>query len=200
MHRTRGDARNDSRNLSRLFVAIFPSREAQAAAASATEALRSAGDGVSWVKRDNLHYTVRFMGELGADGARRVIEGMREAASDHAPFGAALGAFGVFPSARQARVLWVGLTEGDEQMRLLAASLEAALVRRGFGEADKPFEPHLTVGRLRVPGDWLAKLVATKAVDARFTVDQLLLVKSTLSPGGSVYQVVGEAWLGEDGE
>jgi 2'-5' RNA ligase len=200
VHRPGGEARGDSDNRWRLFVAIFPSREAQAAAARATEALRSPGDGVAWVKPGNLHYTLRFLGDLGPDGATRAAEAAREAAADHEPFGAALGAFGVFPSARRARVLWVGLTEGDEQMRLLAASLEASLVRHGFGEADKPFEPHLTVGRLRVPGDWMAKLVAARAVEARFTVDQVVLIRSVLSPGGSLYKVVGEAWLGAGGE
>jgi RNA 2',3'-cyclic 3'-phosphodiesterase len=195
--RSGGEARGGARETSRLFLALFPSPDAQAAAARACEALRSPGDGVSWVKRENLHYTLRFLGELGADGARRALEAAREAASDHRPFGAALGVFGFFPSARRARLLWIGLVEGDEQMRLLASSLEAALQRRGFDRADKPFEPHLTVGRLRVPADWLAKMVAVKAVEARFTVDRVLLMKSTLSPRGSIYEVVGEARLGE---
>jgi 2'-5' RNA ligase len=200
MTRPNEAARGQPAGTSRLFLALFPSPEAQAAAASATEALRAPGDRVSWVKRDNLHYTLRFLGDLGADGARRATEAAREAASDHEPFGAALGAFGVFPSARKARVLWVGLVEGDEQMRLLAGSLEAALERRGFGKADRPFEPHLTVGRLREPADWMTRLVAARAVEARFLVDRLLLVKSTLTPGGSMYKEVSEAWLGVDGE
>lgn len=181
---------------SRLFLAVFPPPGAQAAAARACEALRSPGDGVSWVRRENLHYTLHFLGELGADGARRAAEAAGEAASDHRPFGAALGAFGCFPSARRARVLWVGLAAGDEPLRLLAASLDAALARRGFGRADRPFEPHLTVGRLRAPADWLDRMVAARAVGARFTVDRLQLVKSTLSPGGSRYEVVSEAPLG----
>lgn len=180
---------------SRLFLAVFPSREAQAAAARACEALRSPGDGVSWVKAANLHYTLRFLGELGADGARRAAEAAREAASDHAPFAAVLGTFGAFPDARRARVLWIGLAEGGERLERLARSLEAALVRRGFGPADKPFAPHLTVGRPRTPADWEARLAAVPAVGERFEVDRVVLVKSTLSPGGSLYEIASEAPL-----
>lgn len=180
----------------RLFLAVFPPPEAQAAAARACEALRSPGDGVSWVKRENLHYTLRFLGDLGADGARRAAAAAGEAAAAHAPFGAALGPFGVFPGARRARVLWVGLVEGDEPLRLLARSLDAALARRGFGRPDRPFEPHLTVGRLRTPADWTSKLAPARAVEARFAVDRLLLVRSTLSPRGSIYEPVSEAPLG----
>lgn len=180
----------------RLFLAVFPSPEAQAAVARACEALRSPGDGVSWVKRENLHYTLRFLGEMGEDGARRAGEAAREAAADHPAFGAALGAFGCFPVASRARVVWVGLAEGDAPLRALAASLEAALQRRGFSLADKPFASHLTVGRVRVPADWSAKLAAAKAPEARFAVDRVRLMKSTLSPRGSLYEVVREARLG----
>ncbi|HKQ57087.1 MAG TPA: 2'-5' RNA ligase family protein, partial [Candidatus Eisenbacteria bacterium] len=68
----------------RIFLAVFPPAEAQDAAARLVERLRGDGDGVSWVKRDNLHYTLRFMGELGESGLERVTVAAREAASDHA--------------------------------------------------------------------------------------------------------------------
>lgn len=188
-----GGGRGD---MQRLFLAVFPSPEAQAAAARACEALRSPGDGVSWVKRENLHYTLRFLGDLGADGARRAAEAAREAAAAHAPFEAALGGLGCFPNARRARVVWVGLAEGDAPLRALAGSLEEALRRAGFGRADKPFASHLTVGRVRESADWSARLAAARAPEARFAVDRLLLVKSTLSPRGSIYEVASEARLG----
>jgi len=190
-----GEGRAGGRDTQRLFLAVFPPPEAQAAVARACDTIRVPGDGVSWVRRENLHYTLRFLGDLGTDGARRAGEAAREAASDHAPFEAALGAFGCFPNARRARVVWIGLAEGDASLRALAASLEAALERRGFGRADKPFASHLTVGRVREPADWTAKLAGARAPEARFAVDRLLLVKSTLSPRGSLYEPVSEAKL-----
>jgi 2'-5' RNA ligase len=179
----------------RVFLAVFPPPDVQAAAARAIETLRTSGDRVSWVKRENLHYTLRFLGEVGADGAKRAGEAAGEAAKAHAPFGGSLGAFGAFPSARGARVLWIGMSQGVEPMRRLADSLDEALQRRGFGRPDQAFEPHLTVGRVRTATDWTAKLIASASVEARFQVDRILVVKSTMTPRGSIYEPLLEAKL-----
>ena len=180
----------------RLFVAVFPPPEIQNAAWRAAEPLRTGrGDPVSWVRPENLHYTMRFLGEVDEAGVARASDAMRDAASVHARFGAALGGFGAFPTARRARVLWIGMLQGAEAMRLLATSLESALRKRRFERADEAFEPHLTLGRVRMPGDWTTRLIDAPAVEARFQIDRLVLVKSTLGGGGSGYAPIGEAVL-----
>lgn len=185
----------------RIFLAVFPPAEVQGAVYAAAEALKRPGDGVSWVKRENLHYTLRFMGELGATGARRVSEAAEEAARTGAAFEAALGGLGAFPNARRARVLWAGMTEGGERLTALARALESALARKGFDRADHPFSAHLTIGRVREPrADWTERLAAARVEPAsRFTVDRLSVVESRLSPRGSTYTVVHEAPLGSAG-
>ncbi len=181
----------------RIFLAVFPSAEAQEAAARVIERLRRPGDGVSWVKRENLHYTVRFMGELGESGLARVTEAARAGAVGHPRFEAALGATGAFPNPRRARVLWLGLTEGGEALVSLARAVEQALRGRGFDRADHAFTSHLTLGRVRQRDqDWSERLAAVSAEPtARFMVDRVLVVQSTLSPRGSIYQVRAEAGL-----
>lgn len=180
----------------RIFLAVFPSAEAQDAAAAVIERLRRTGDGVSWVRRDNLHYTLRFMGELGESGLGRVIEAAREGAAGHRPIEAVLGAAGAFPSARKARVLWLGLDQGGEAFTALAQSVERALRGRGFDAADHPFRPHLTIGRVRErDADWSERLAGLAAEPAPFPVDRIAIVQSTLSPKGSIYQVRAEATL-----
>ena len=181
----------------RIFLAVFPPEAVQGAVFAAAGALKRAGDGVSWVKRENLHYTLRFMGELGADGVRRVGEAADVAAAG-AAFTAALGPLGAFPSARRARVLWAGMTEGAERLTALARALEAALVRNGFDQADHPFSAHLTIGRVRDPrADWTERLAAVRVgpAAARFTVDRMCVMESRLSPKGSTYTVRHEARL-----
>src|SRR5207247_8101923 len=99
-----------------------------------------------------------------------------EAAADARAFAAALGGPGACPNPRRARVIWLSLAEGGEALESLARGLEAALRRRGFGAADKPFSAHLTIGRVRDPReDWSDRLAAAPAPDpaaARFTVDR----------------------------
>ena len=184
----------------RVFLAVFPPRSAQTLAARVTDALRRPGDGVSWVKPDNLHYTLRFIGEVGDDGARRVAEAARAAARGLAPFEVVLGSAGAFPTARGARVLWIGLTEGAEPFRALAKRLEGELEHRGWERERQAFKPHLTIGRVRQPGrDWTSDLARSASLDAepaaRFTVGGIACVESTLSPQGSIYRVYESAPL-----
>jgi len=179
----------------RLFIAIFPSVDVQQVAYRAADPLRVGHDAVAWVSAQNLHYTMRFLGEQDEAAAARAADAMREAATQRPRFGATLGGFGAFPSAKRARVLWIGMLQGAEPMRLLASALDAALARQGFETADELFEPHLTVGRVRAPGDWTARLLDAPTVEARFQVERLQLVKSVLASGGSKYEVIGEAAL-----
>jgi 2'-5' RNA ligase len=179
----------------RLFIAVFPPPELQAVAWRAAEPLRVGRDAVSWVRAENLHFTLRFLGELDASGAARATDAMLAAAAAHARFGATVGGFGAFPTARRARVLWIGMLHGAEPMRLLATSLEHALKQHGFERADESFEPHLTVGRLRTAADWTARLIETPTVEARFQVSRVQLLKSTTGGVGSTYELLSEAHL-----
>jgi 2'-5' RNA ligase len=186
----------------RIFLAVFPPAEVQAAAERLIERLRKPDDRVSWVKRDNLHYTLRFLGDLGESGARRAADAARSAAAAQPAFEARLGELGAFPSARKARVLWLGLSEGAEPLTALAREVEAALRKKGFDRADRPFAAHLTIGRVREGGrDWSAPLAEAEAAakadldHARFRVDRVLVVHSQLSPKGALYSIRDEVTL-----
>jgi 2'-5' RNA ligase len=182
----------------RLFVAVFPPAEVQRAAAAAIDALRRDGDGVSWVREANLHYTLRFLGEVGESGARRVADAAERAVQGLAAFDAELGPPGAFPSARRARVLWLGMARGERPLVELAQALETELRRLGFAKEAHAFSPHLTIGRVREPGhDWAPAMEAAghTAIGARFRVDRLAVMESRLNPKGSIYTVRHEAKL-----
>ena len=179
----------------RLFLAVFPTDAVCTAAVGVADALRTRGNQVAWVRRENLHYTLRFLGDVGEDDVAAAADAAREAAEKHAAFDAQLDAPGAFPNATKARVLWLGMREGAEPLCALARSLEDALATRGFTRADPPFAPHLTIGRVRMPADWSTRLAAAPAPAARFRVERLVLVRSTLGPGGSRYTRLHEAPL-----
>jgi 2'-5' RNA ligase len=180
----------------RIFLGIFPPAAVQQVAAELIERLRRPGDGVSWVKPENLHFTVRFLGELGDDGARRAAEAAQQGAAEHRAFEAALGVPGAFPSAKRARVLWLGLFKGAEPLVSLAQSVARALERRGFEKEDRPFTAHLTLGRVRERDqDWSGRLEGVVPEPAAFAVDRVSVIRSTLSPRGSIYQVHAEGML-----
>ena len=182
----------------RLFVAVFPPPGVQAAAHAIGAALRSDRDGVAWVRSANLHFTLRFLGDVDAAGAARIAAAAHHAAGARAAFECALGRPGAFPDARRARVIWLGLSAGGDALVALARELESSLRRHGFAAADRPFQPHLTLGRARGDGgDWSARFAARDMPEegARFRVDRIAVVASRLAPGGSIYATQSEAML-----
>jgi 2'-5' RNA ligase len=180
----------------RTFVAVFPPQEVVDALAALVERARRPGDGISWVKSDNLHYTLRFLGELDEGRVAAACRAAEQAVVGLAPFDAVLGGPGAFPNFRRPRVLWIGLEAGKETLELLARSLDEALRREGFGSPDRPFQAHLTLGRVRDPrgdtGGPAAERLAGERAAGQWTVDRLTVVHSTLSPRGSMYRPVGE--------
>jgi 2'-5' RNA ligase len=186
----------------RLFLAVFPPPAARALAARTIDALRRPNDGVSWVKEENLHYTMRFIGEVGEDGAKRVEQAADDAASGVPAFDAVLGDLGAFPSVRRARVIWVGLASGGDALLGLAARLADALETRGWERERQKLQAHLTLGRVREPNrDWGPAFASAPPVGAepagQFRVAQLVVVHSQLNPKGSIYTVRHSAALAE---
>jgi len=180
----------------RVFVAVFPPNEVLEGLFALVERVRRPGDGVSWVKRDNLHYTLRFLGELEGGRVEAASRAGHEAVRGMRPFAARLGAPGAFPNFRHPRVVWIGMSEGGPELELLARSLDEALRREGFGRPDRPFAAHLTLGRVREPGSAsasrAAEAIASERVEGSFTVGALTVVQSQLHPRGSIYTPLAE--------
>jgi len=176
----------------RLFFALPVSAEAQARLRPVLEAARQAGgDGVSFTKSDQLHFTLAFLGEQpGPDEALAAGELLRETR----PFEIALSGAGAFPNTSRPRVLWLGVTDGAAALMDTAERLRSALRQRGFQIEDRKFRAHLTLGRVRPRGERLAKqaLAAIRPVElARWTARGASLVQSVLGRGGATHTVVG---------
>ncbi len=175
----------------RSFIAILLSDDVRAAVAAEIARLRPLGPRVSWVSPPNLHLTLKFLGELPADALEQVREGLAEAVAGPAPFSLHFGGLGAFPDLTRPRVLWVGVDEGSPAAQALQARVDAALTRRGFPKEERPFSPHLTIGRVRELRG-LAPLQQAIGQDARLDfgrleVAGLSLMKSDLSPAGARY-------------
>lgn len=153
--------------------------------------------GLSWVKAENVHITLRFLGDLGDSGVRRAGAAVRRGAEGVAAVPARLGGLGGFPSLERPRVLWVGLAEGSEGATALARAVNDALRQDGFGPADKPFRPHLTLARVREGARGLPAVRAYRPAPPPEAVvlDRVSLMKSDLEPAGARYTPLLEVRL-----
>ena len=186
--------RTDSRI--RCFVAILLDEQVRALLAAEIDQLRPLSRAVAWVPAANLHLTLRFLGELGEERVAVAGEALREAAEATRDFDLTLHRLGGFPGLERPRVLWVGVAEGALEARTLQGRLEAALDRLGFGREERPWHPHVTIGRIfdqrrwkRDTGPELRSAVASGASRGfgGFRVASVSLMRSDLSPEGTRY-------------
>ena len=172
----------------RAFVAIFPPPEARRGALAWAKRLPSE-DRVRWTRPENIHLTLKFLGDIRAETLDGIRTALEEVCAEHAPFDAALAELGAFPSARRAKILWIGVGAGSERLRSLAADVDDAFALLGFEREKRPYVPHLTVGRVRGRP---MKLDLPSGVEGNgFRVGRVELMESTLSAEGATYGTVG---------
>ena len=186
----------------RTFIAIeIPSR-IRDRIGRLQERLRAVDSQASWVKPANIHLTLKFLGDISRDRIESAVSGVERACAKAAPFELEANGCGYFPSTRNPRVLWVG-SRCDETNGLLGlhAGIEFELFRAGFAKEKKPFSPHLTIARLRSPRN--AREVAEQLQrigfdPERFTVSEVIVMKSELNPSGSIYTPLAKIALKND--
>jgi 2'-5' RNA ligase len=188
----------------RLFVALEPPEPVRRRLAALADELRraagrAAGE-VRWVPAENVHLTLQFLGAVPEERVAAVEAALRDAAATAGrPLSLAVHGAGGFPNARRPRVVWAGL-EGDvAPLAALVAELGRRLAKLGFPPEERPFAPHLTLGRARdgrgAPGLGGALAAAAGADGTPWRVTELVLVESHLSPKGPRYEVIARAAL-----
>lgn len=180
----------------RLFFAVTLSEEIIEKILAVQEELRAdlSDDGIRWTKPEQFHYTLKFLGEQPLARAYQAVDAAQAVREAERPFTLALGGVGAFPNSSRPSVLWLGATEGGEELRELAARLDKALAGRKFPAEKQPLKAHLTLARIRTYHGEAAVARALKTLQigeiGRTTVDRFVLMQSVLKPSGSEYTVI----------
>lgn len=156
-----------------------------------------------WVQPSGIHITLKFLGEIDADQVP-VVEGqVAKIARVSSPVDINVGRLGAFPNARRPRVVWVGIEEQSGVLQQIQIGLEEELAHIGFEREDRPFSPHLTLGRVRKearPREVEAVASALSQIEigdlAQFRAERLSLMRSDLAPTGARYTCLSTARLG----
>jgi 2'-5' RNA ligase len=155
----------------------------------------SFGDLVKWVSPGNLHFTLKFLGEIDKPQLEKVKNCVSMIASEFPPFSAQLSGVGFFPSQSRPRVIWLGADDGADRFLEVFQSLESCLEIDGFDRDDKPFSPHLTIGRVKKNRRLIVPKGMTEFEPVEVKVDKIAVVMSTLTPEGPVYEKLFESEL-----
>ncbi|MCI0337288.1 MAG: RNA 2',3'-cyclic phosphodiesterase [Acidobacteria bacterium] len=180
----------------RTFIAIEIPAEAKSALTAMQNELRRAGADVTWTNPDNIHLTLKFLGEIDKKLISEVEKVCLETSAEVPAFTMGIKGIGVFPNARHPRVLWVGLSGEIEILERLQEHLDERLTSIGFDSEEKDFQPHLTVGRIRSNKN-LHELLARSEVYTlpphSFVVREIVIMKSDLDPAGVSYSQLARA-------
>ncbi|MBC7287917.1 MAG: RNA 2',3'-cyclic phosphodiesterase [Armatimonadetes bacterium] len=180
----------------RLFFAIPVSDEVRSGAAEVQKRLAAAlGGMVKWVEPANLHVTLKFIGNVPATSVEQVKQIGWEAAAQAVGAEMVVRGVGAFPSPRRARVIWAGLHGDTRPVAQTAKTLDTALAQAGLAKPeDRPFTPHMTLGRIRRhgrPPDLTSAVSALAEVElGTVQFAGFVLMRSFLHPSGPVYEVI----------
>jgi RNA 2',3'-cyclic 3'-phosphodiesterase len=181
----------------RAFIAVPLPERVRSQVKELQQDLGRRGTPLRWVSPENLHLTLKFLGDIEPAVAEQLGERLEEILHPVAPFRVSYRQIGAFPNMQAPRVFWVGIGQGRQQLEQLAESI-STLVKEFPTQADnKKFRAHLTIGRSR-RGRPQPIHLPRKILELSFgqcDVDRVQLVKSVLGPTGPVYTVLKDCRL-----
>ena len=189
----------------RAFIAIDLSKEIQSQLEQVSAQLKQRLEGlpIRWVPVENVHLTLKFLGDVSLSNLDILQKILRSVSAAHHPLEISAGGLGAFPKAHRPRVIWVGL-DAPAELAALQHGIDVETARLGYAREERPFSPHLTVGRVSrnaTPAD--IRVVASVVEEFRVGflgaawVNAVHLYRSDLQPGGATYTCLFSAPLKE---
>jgi len=178
----------------RSFISIEVPQPIREQMVLVPEPLKSVKGKFSWASTNNLHITLKFLGDCTRGRLEAISRRLAEIAARHAPFDLSFDGVGVFPGHSAPRIVWLGVKNGREQLVNLAEDVADSMEQIGFKKESRPFRPHITLARvkylsardgLRTAIERMPK-VHTDPMRAR----HIFLMRSQLNPKGAIYTVI----------
>jgi len=177
----------------RSFIAIFLDPALRPQVVELQRRLAQSGADVKWVEPENLHFTLKFLGDVESSRLEALTGRLKACVEGVRGFELAVGPVGAFPRLQDARVIWVGVSAGREEFTALASLVEEAMKAEGFRSERREISPHLTIGRVRSSRNVRAlaeRLASSAPLQGGMKVDTVHLVTSELTARGPVYRPI----------
>ena len=178
----------------RSFIAIELPPHIRVSLERITSQLKTAATDVRWVKTDDIHLTLKFLGAIEEERVPEIAGCIEQCIAGILPFTISVRCLGAFPNDHNPQVIWIGVVDEGGRLSIIQQALEIALARIGFKSEKRPFAPHLTLGRLKSPR---GKEAARKGIEdfkyadcGSYEVGTICLFKSDLKPSGAVYTIL----------
>jgi 2'-5' RNA ligase len=177
----------------RYFIAIDMTENIKDAIAGVIEKCGLNSKGIKWVSAENVHLTLKFLGDVKEDLIPEIEKGLASICMRHDVFNINIRGAGAFPNFKYPNILWMGIDESEELKRLYE-DIEESMSELGFEKEDRKFSPHLTIGRVkdRKGIEPVIKELYTfkDTFFGSIEVKEVLLMRSVLKPTGAEYSKI----------
>jgi 2'-5' RNA ligase len=186
--------------LLRSFLAIELPKSIQKKIEEVQRDLKTSHADVKWVHPENIHLTLKFFGNIEESKVEPILQSIGRLIQKTLPFSMKVQGVGAFPHSKNPRVIWMGLMDGEEVLATVQKELEETLAKIGFEPEDRPFQPHLTLGRVKTSrgkDDLVGKMEKHREEEfGSVEVEEVVLFKSELKPTGAIYTPLRKLRLG----
>ncbi len=186
----------------RTFIAVELSPRVITRAGNLMDELRAIGAEVNWVHPQQMHLTLKFLGDVSDTETPDICRVVKEVADEFEPFEIVCRGAGAFPNARDPRTLWIGIQDGADELKRLQAAIDDAFKSQlGYGKEQRAFHPHITLGRIKhIPPEKHSELTELLEKHAHFDadlaiIDEVVTFASFLGRGGPQHDPLDHAEL-----
>jgi len=181
----------------RAFLAIDPPEDILQAISRLQEKLkREIGGRISWTKPQGQHLTLKFFGDISTEDVKNICSAVQKRVTSEPSLTLKIEKTGVFPDTRRPRVIWCGITGDVEKLSIFQKQLDSDFAGIGFPGEDRPFQAHLTLGRIKdsrgLTGISEALIKYNAFAAGEFNCTELILFQSRLTPQGAIYTKLAE--------
>jgi 2'-5' RNA ligase len=183
----------------RTFIAIEINDHVRCELTGIQDILREANADVKWTAPENIHITIKFLGDTPADKLPEINAVLDQTARAFHSFDIDISELGAFPNSHAPHIIWAGVTRQADQVIAIAAMIEAGLGPLGFKKEERAFTAHITLGRARSPHGKVRLCRALQETklpsDLSLNINRLTLIQSQLTPSGPIYQAIHQSQL-----
>ena len=179
----------------RLFIAVLLPVSITSHLENYQKELKKTGADVKWVESQNIHLTLKFLGKTKTEEIARITDTLNRLSAPQKRIPVTLDQLGFFPAKKSPRVLWAGLNDKTKSLEKIALFLEEALAGLGFEKETRPFQPHITLARVRSSQNMLSLVEKINEFNENFKtvdlfIDNITLFESDLSSHGPTYSII----------
>jgi len=179
----------------RIFIALELPEKIKKEISKTQNQLKTVGIKARWVKPEITHLTLVFLGEIAPNKVGEIAKILKEASSQISPINLWLEKIDAFPSLAKAKIIYLSLKGEMGKLNALVLKIQKGLKKQKIAFDQKPFVPHLTLGRLKKLQNLTWLLSKIKIPRRHFFTNKLFLIQSTLTSQGPIYKTLKEISL-----